>query len=82
MFSVYAIYNRVRNKIYIGYTLDLEKRIKRHNGILKNNKKAFTSKNKGKWELIYTEQLPTRKDAIKKEKELKSYKGREFIEVR
>ncbi|PIS42130.1 MAG: endonuclease [Candidatus Kerfeldbacteria bacterium CG08_land_8_20_14_0_20_40_16] len=79
MFSVYVVYNRIYNKIYIGYTSDLEARLKRHNGILKNKKKSFTSKNKGKWELIYSEQSSTRKDAIKREKELKSYRGREFI---
>jgi len=48
MFSVYAIAIKNENdKIYIGQISDLEKRLKRHNGILKNNSDSFTSKNKG-----------------------------------
>jgi putative endonuclease len=79
MFYIYTIYNRERDKIYIGQTADLGKRLKRHNGTLLNSKKAFTSKNNGMWELIYKEDVLTRKEAIKRERELKSYRGREFV---
>ncbi len=54
-------------------------RLKRHNGILKNKLKSFTSKNKGDWKLIYKEEIDTRKKAIKRERQLKSYQGRKFI---
>lgn len=77
MFSVYAIYNS--GKIYIGYTSDLCTRLQRHNGILKNKNSSYTSKNKGFWELIYKEEFKTRQEAINREKELKSFRGREFI---
>ncbi len=79
MAYVYAIYNREKDKIYIGSTTDLQKRIARHNGILKNKSTSFTSRNKGWWEIIYKEDLPTRESAIKREKELKSAAGRKFI---
>lgn len=79
MFTTYTIYNLIYDKIYIGYTSDLAKRIKRHNGLLRNKKKSFTRKNKGNWKLIYSENFKTRKEAIIREKELKSFKGREFI---
>ena len=79
MFFVYTIYNRARKKIYIGQTVNLEIRLKRHNGILLNNKKSFTAKNSGNWELIYKEEFGSRKEAEKREKELKSFRGREFI---
>ncbi len=79
MFTVYAIYNRLRNKIYIGHTSDLETRLKRHNKLLPINKKSFTSKNSGKWVLVHKEEFSTREEAIRREKELKSYRGREFI---
>jgi putative endonuclease len=78
MFYVYAIKNQ-EDKIYIGQTIDLKVRLQRHNGLLKNKKTSFTNKNKGVWELIYKEALTSRKEAIKRETELKSYKGREFI---
>lgn len=78
MFSAYAIVNE-NNKIYIGQTSDFEKRLKRHNGILKNNSESFTSKNKGKWKLAHIEHFDTRKKAMIREKQLKSYQGRKFI---
>ncbi len=78
IFIVYVIANK-NNKIYIGQTSDLESRLKRHNGLLRNKSKSFTSKNKGEWKLIYKEEFNTRKEAINREKQLKSYRGREFV---
>ena len=82
MFSVYAIENKEKGKIYIGQTSNLESRLKRHNGILKNKSKSFTSKNKGDWKLAYKEEFNTREEAIQREKQLKSYQGRKFIRDR
>jgi len=79
MFYVYAIYNRARDKIYIGQTINLETRIKSHNKLLLHNRKSFTSRNSGLWELIHKEDFKTRPGAIKREKELKSHQGRDFI---
>ncbi|MDD4412913.1 MAG: GIY-YIG nuclease family protein [Patescibacteria group bacterium] len=79
MFCVYAIYNRELDKIYIGQTVDLDRRLKYHNGELKSKPKSFTYKNKGDWKLIYKEEVSTRKDAMIREKQLKSYQGRVFI---
>ena len=76
MFTVYVIYNRFSDKIYIGQTSDLEKRIVEHNMKRGNH---FTAKHQGKWELIYQESVPTRSKALTREKQLKSYRGREFI---
>lgn len=81
MLHVYAIYNKERDKFYIGYTDDLESRVKRHNKILPNKSSSYTFKNSGLWELVYTEEFLTRKDAMKRERELKSAKGRDFIKT-
>ncbi len=78
MFYVYVIRN-INNKIYIGYTSDLQKRLLRHNGVLSNKTKSFTYKNKGPWEIVYNEIFDTRAEAMKREKELKSSRGRDFI---
>ncbi len=78
MFSVYVVKNEV-SKIYIGHSSKLPERIKRHNGLLKNKKNSYTSKNKGEWRLIYKEEFNTREEAIKREKQLKSYRGRQYI---
>ncbi len=76
---MYAIYNPVKDKIYIGHTQDLDQRIKRHNNLLPNKSKSYTSKNKGIWVLVHLELFNTRKEAIIREKQLKSSRGRKFI---
>jgi putative endonuclease len=81
MYFVYAIYNSQSDKIYIGFTQNIEERLKRHNGDLKCKQKSFTYKNKGGsiWKLVYLEELLTRTEAVKREKQLKSFQGRKFI---
>ncbi len=79
MFYIYAIWNKERGKIYIGQTSNLEKRLLRHNGVLKNKANSFTSRNSGVWKLVYSECFAARKEAMTREKELKSFRGREFI---
>jgi len=76
MYCIYAIYNRKNKKIYIGQTADLDKRIELH-----NNKvfRCYTSRFDGEWKLIYKEQVVTRHQALIREKQLKSYRGRQFI---
>ncbi len=80
-YFVYVIKNNKNNKIYIGQTSNLKNRINRHNRLLKNKVTSYTSKNKdeGEWLLIYSEELNDRKEAIIREKQLKSCQGRLFI---
>lgn len=77
MYHVYAIYNKVSDKIYIGQTKDLDQRMIYHN--TKEFKNSYTSRIAGEWKLIYKEGLPDRSSALRREKELKSFRGREFI---
>lgn len=77
MYKVYAIYNKERNKFYIGQTEDLSSRLMLHN--TKNFEHSYTAKFDGKWEVIYTEEFQTRQEALVREKQLKSYRGRQFI---
>ncbi|NIM47482.1 MAG: GIY-YIG nuclease family protein [Candidatus Aenigmarchaeota archaeon] len=78
MFYVYAIYNQENNKIYIGQTNNLKRRILEHNS-KDFNRSYWTSKFSGKWKLIYCKELSSRKEVILIEKQLKSHKGRRFI---
>jgi putative endonuclease len=78
VYVVYAIYNRLVDKVYIGQTSDIDKRIKEHN---LHTFAGFTSRFEGKWELIFKESVATRSEALKREKQLKSYRGREFIKT-
>lgn len=79
MFTVYVVQSETSAKIYIGQTENLDKRLKRHNEELPIKKKSYTYKNKGKWNLVYKEEFQTRKEAVKREKYLKSFRGRQFI---
>jgi len=77
MFYIYAIYNRKYGKLYIGQTDDIERRLGLHNE--KHFKHSYTSRFDGVWELIYKEPAETKSAALKREKELKSFRGRESI---
>ena len=79
MFIVYIIRSENTGKIYIGQTSNLDVRLQRHNRQLITKKSSFTHKNGGNWKPVYTEQFATRTEAVKREKELKSHQGREFI---
>ncbi|MEK7535375.1 MAG: GIY-YIG nuclease family protein [Patescibacteria group bacterium] len=76
MHWVYAIHNRQANKSYIGQTEDVEKRLQAHNTHALG---GYTARFPGKWELIYKESVVTRSEALKREKQLKSFRGREFV---
>jgi len=76
MFYVYVIYNKDRNKIYIGQTGNLKSRVAEHN---KKRGNHYTAKFEGEWILIYKESLATRTEALKREKQLKSHQGREYL---
>lgn len=44
-----------------------------------NTKHRYTKKYDGEWKLIYKKEFISRIEALKREKQLKSYQGREFI---
>ncbi len=75
MYSVYILYSKKFDKIYIGYTSNLTERLLSHNELAK---KGWTLKYRP-WTLVYSEDLETKERAVIKEKQLKSGKGREWI---
>jgi len=78
MYYVYAIYNAKVNKFYIGQTVDLETQLSLHNT---GSYEGYTSRFEGKWSVIYSEVCKTRNEALVREKQLKNYRGREFIKT-
>ena len=78
MFYVYAIYNRAKRKTYIGQTEDLERRLKEHNDP-NCQRHLYTQRFGQGWNLIYSETTIDRKSALIREKQLKSYQGRQYI---
>ena len=71
---VYVIKNQKTGINYIGQTKNLKRRLFEHN----HGFRYFTS-HKGHWDLIYTEEFTDRFSALRREKKLKSGKGREFL---
>lgn len=78
MFYAYVILNKTRDKIYVGQTDDLKDRLRKHNDP-SFDKNSYASINSGKWIFVHREEFSTRKMAMKREKELKSSRGRDFI---
>ena len=78
MYWVYALYNKKHNKIYIGQTVDLEKSLRNHNN-KQDDTHVYTRQFDGVWVLMHKEIYKTRQDALIREKQLKSYRGREFV---
>ncbi|NLN31595.1 MAG: GIY-YIG nuclease family protein [Bacteroidales bacterium] len=74
MYSVYILYSKSRDKYYVGYTNNLERRISEHN----RRKGKFTDTGIP-WEIVYTEQYCTKKEAMNREKFIKSQKSKDKI---
>ena len=68
MYYVYVLKSTVTGTLYIGYTNDIKKRLVKHNTNI-----SFSTKNKGPWILVYSEQYRSKVDAMKREHRLKYY---------
>ena len=71
---VYSIYSCQFNRIYVGMSSNVEKRVKEHNDGRTRSTKGYLP-----WILFYTEALPDRQSAREREKYLKSGCGKEFL---
>ena len=74
-YFTYVIYSDKFQKIYIGFTKNLEQRLVDHNV---RARKGYTIRFRP-WRIAYSEEFETEKEARIREKQLKSAKGREFI---
>ncbi len=69
MYSVYVIKSEKNGKHYIGYTSNLDRRLKDH-----NLGKNISTKNNIPWVVIYNEKFEDKKSAWLRERQIKSYK--------
>ncbi|MFD1629508.1 GIY-YIG nuclease family protein [Pseudopedobacter beijingensis] len=76
MFTVYVLYSLTATRYYIGVTSDVAGRLRRHN----SSHKGFTGK-ASDWQLVYTEIYEEKSEAMKRERELKSWKSRSCLEA-
>ena len=70
MFTVYILKSKKKEKYYIGFTSNLEKRLKQHNAGL--NKSTVYGR---PWVIVRQESFDTKIEALNREKQIKSYKG-------
>ena len=77
MYYVYVLQSEKDGNFYVGYSTDLEKRVKFHEGgRVKSTEKRRPLK------LIYYEACVNQEDAVEREKYLKSAYGKKYIKNR
>ncbi len=77
MFYTYILKSEIDNRLYIGFTADLKKRLDEHNkGI------NISTKFRKPFKLIYYEACSSKEKAIKREKYFKTGFGRRFLKER
>ena len=74
MFTVYVLRSKSTGRLYTGFTANLQRRLEEHNSDV-----STSTKNRGPWELLHREEFPTRSDAMRRERELKTGKGRDEL---
>lgn len=70
MFVVYILKSESTGKFYIGYTSNINERLKRH-----NQGRNRSTKSGRPWKIIYKEFYNSKKEALEREGKIKSYKG-------
>jgi putative endonuclease len=73
-FYVYVLRSIDFERNYIGFTKDINIRLKQH-----NSGKTKSTKPYKPWKLLFFETYSSKNEAIKREKFLKTGKGREYI---
>ncbi|MBK5212850.1 MAG: GIY-YIG nuclease family protein [Flavobacteriaceae bacterium] len=75
-YLVYILYSKELDRYYIGHTGEtIAERLRKH----LSNHSGYTSKAKD-WELKYTEEYPSKKDAYARELDIKRKKSIKFIQ--
>ncbi|MCZ8228297.1 GIY-YIG nuclease family protein [Flavobacterium sp.] len=76
-FTVYILYSKSADKFYVGYTsMSIDERLRRH----LSNHNGFTVRIKD-WELFYSEKFSEKSEAIRREKEIKSWKSKVKVQL-
>ncbi|MDD3080018.1 MAG: GIY-YIG nuclease family protein [Paludibacter sp.] len=67
-FYVYILQSLVDDSYYKGFTEDIEQRLSRH-----NRGESRYARTKKPWQLVYLEELPIKREALIREKQIKRY---------
>jgi len=72
----YVLRSLMDGRLYTGQTEDLERRLHEHNT---GTDPVRYTKNRGPWQLVYSETFENRREAMAREKYLKTGAGRDFL---
>ncbi len=73
-YYIYILLNEKLNRKYIGCTNNLDRRLREHNAGKTKSTKAFRP-----WKIVYAERYNNQRQALDREKYLKSGVGREIV---
>ena len=73
-YHLYILQSETTSRYYVGQSLDVQARVAYHNANY-----SLSLKNRGPWKLVYTEQYATRSEAVRRERQIKSWKDRRMI---
>ena len=76
-YYIYVLLSGRDKKLYTGYTEDLKSRFEQH-----SKGQVLSTKERRPLELIYSEACLDKKDAMHREKYLKTYLGKQFLRNR
>lgn len=77
MFCTYILYSTAIDSYYVGFTTDvMSERLRRPN----SNHKGFTGR-ASDWTVMYTETFPTKAEAMRREKEIKSKRAEPILPI-
>ena len=77
MYYVYVLYSKNQDKFYIGFTDDLRRRMQEH-----ISQKSLSDRRLRNPELVYYEACVSKSDSMKREKQLKTGFGRQYLRNR
>jgi putative endonuclease len=72
---VYVLRSSATGRLYTGATTDLDRRLSQHNAGL-----SRSTKNRGPWVLVHKEELTSLADALRRERFLKTGRGRDELQ--
>ncbi len=75
MYYTYILKSDKDGMYYIGYSENYKTRLLAH-----NSNKVLSTKNRGPWRVFHLEEFPDEISAIRRERQIKSWKSRKAIE--
>jgi putative endonuclease len=74
MYFTYILFSEKLDKYYVGYSSDVQSRLKKH----KQKHKGFSGQ-ANDWRIVYSESFATKSAAYAREREIKAWKSRSRI---